>query len=88
MNVNEEFDNLVEKLKTERDEIKVKMHLASMEAKEEFSEAEVKWQQVKVKMAEIADDAVDTSEEYIAKAKSVGDELKDTYSRIIKRFSE
>ena len=33
MNVKEEFDNLVEKLKTERDEIKVKMHLASMEAK-------------------------------------------------------
>ena len=88
MNVKEEFDNLVEKLKTERDEIKVKMHLASMEAKEEFSEEEVKWQQVKVKMAEIADDAVDTSEEYIAKAKIVGDELKDTYSRIIKRFSE
>ena len=56
MNVKEEFDNLMEKLKTERDEIKVTMHLASMEAREEFSEAEEKWQQVKVKMAEIADE--------------------------------
>ena len=88
MNVQEEFDKLVEKLKTERDEINVKMHLASMDAKEEFAEAEKKWQQVKVKMAEIADEAIDTSEDYIAKAKIVGDELKETYSRIIKRFSE
>ena len=88
MNVQEEFDKLVEKLKTERDEINVKMHLASMDAKEEFAEAEKKWQQVKVKMAEIADEAVDTSEDYIAKAKIVGEELKDSYSRIIKRLSE
>ncbi len=88
MNVQEEFDKLVEKLKTERDEINVKMHLASMDAKEEFAEAEKKWEQVKVKMAEIADEAVDTSEDYIAKAKIVGEELKDSYSRIIKRLSE
>ena len=78
----------MEKLKTERDEINVKMHLASMDAKEEFAEAEKKWEQVKVKMAEIADEAVDTSEDYIAKAKIVGEELKDSYSRIIKRLSE
>ena len=37
MNVKEEFDNLMEKLKTERDEIKVKMYLAYMEAREEYS---------------------------------------------------
>jgi hypothetical protein len=88
MNVQDEFDKLVEKLKTERDEINVKMHLASMDAKEEFAEAEKKWEQVKVKMAEIADEAVDTSEDYIAKAKIVGEELKDSYSRIIKRLTE
>ncbi len=88
MNVQDEFDKLVEKLKTERDEINVKMHLASMDAKEEFAEAEKKWEQVKVKMAEIADEAVDTSEDYIAKAKIVGEELKDSYSRIIKRLSK
>ena len=88
MNVQEEFDKLVEKLKTERDEINLKIHLASMDAREEFDEAETKWEQVKVKMAEIADEAVDTSEEYIAKAKIVGEELKETYSRIVKRLTD
>lgn len=88
MNIKKEFDNLVERLKRERDEIKVKMHLASMELKEEIAQAEEKWQGVKVKMAEIGDGAVDTSEEYIAKAKIVGEELKETYSRIIRRLGE
>lgn len=88
MGMKEEFDKLVAKLKTERDEVALKMHLASMDAKEEFEEAEKKWGQVKTKASEIADDAVETSEEYIAKAKIVGEELKETYHRIAKRLSE
>jgi putative cell wall-binding protein len=82
-----EFDTLLEKLKSERDEISLKLHLASMEAKEEFEEAEKNWDQLKIKAAEIADDSKETSEEFIAKAKIVGDELKEAYSRISKRLS-
>jgi phosphoribosylpyrophosphate synthetase len=88
MGLREEFDRLMDKLKTERDQVNLKMHLASMDAKEEFAEVEKKWGQVKTKAAEIADDAVETSEEYIAKAKVIGEELKDTYHRIAKRLSD
>jgi acyl-CoA reductase-like NAD-dependent aldehyde dehydrogenase len=88
MSIREEFDRLVERLKTERDEINLKIHLASMDAREEFAEAEKKWGQMKVKAAEIADEAVETSEEYIAKARIVGEELKETYHRISRRLSE
>jgi hypothetical protein len=87
MTVKQEFENLVEKLKAERDEIGLKLHLASMEAKEEFEAAESQWDQIKHKAAEIADDTIETSEEYIAKAKIIGEELKDAYSRIAKRLS-
>jgi hypothetical protein len=83
-----EFDNLLEKLKSERDEISLKLHLASMEAKEEFEEAEKNWDKFKVKAAEIADDSKETSEEFIAKAKIVGEELKEAYSRISKRLAD
>jgi CRISPR/Cas system CMR-associated protein Cmr3 (group 5 of RAMP superfamily) len=88
MAIKEDFDNLIDKLKTERDEISLKLHLASMEAKEEFEGAEEQWHLVKIKAAEIADDSVETSEEFIAKAKIVGDELKETYQRIAKRITE
>jgi hypothetical protein len=87
MSIRNEFENLLEKLKSERDEIEVKLHLASMEAKEEFAAAEQQWRQIKAKAADIADDTVETSEEYIAKAKIIGEELKKTYSRIARRLS-
>lgn len=88
MEIQKEFDKLVEKVKLERDQVKLKMHLASMDAKQEYEEAEKKWGQVKVKASEIADDTIETSEEVIAKAKIVGEELKDTYNRISKRLSK
>lgn len=88
MNIKEEFHHLVDKLKVERDEIHVKLHLASMEVKEEFAAAEPQLHLIKTKAAEIADASVETSEEVIAKAKIIGEELKETYQRISKRLSE
>lgn len=88
MSVKEEFENLLEKLKVERDELNLQMHLASMEAKEEFQKAEKKWTHIKAEAADIADDTKETSEEFIAKTKIVGEELKETYHRITQRLSE
>lgn len=88
MEMKEEFRKLVEKLKMERDEIKLKIHLGSMDAKEEFEEAEKKWHHVKTKASYMTDDAVETTEEVITKSKIVGEELKETYNRISKRLSK
>ncbi len=88
MEIREEFDKLIEKLQVEREKINLKAHLATMDARQEFEEAEKKWLKVKEKASKIADSAVDTSEEYISKAKIVGEELKETYNRISKRLSE
>jgi len=83
-----DFDKLLERLKTERDNLKLKLHLGSMEAREEFDEAEKKWEQLKQKAADVADDAAETSEEYFDKAKVVGEELKEAYKRISERLSK
>lgn len=88
MEMKKEFNRLIEKLKTERDGVSLKMHLASMDAKQEYEEAEKKWVEVKAKAAEIADDAVESSEDFIAKVKVVGEELKETYRRISERLSK
>ena len=88
MGMKEEFNKLVEKLRMERDEVNLKIHLASMDAKKEFEQAEKQWGQLKIKASDIADDAVETSEEVISKSKIVGEELKETYKRISKRLSE
>lgn len=88
MSTKEDFEQLFEKLKVKRDELNLQLHLASMEAKEEFAEAEKKWADVKAKATEVADDTKETSKEYIAKAKIVGEELKEAYQRISERLSK
>jgi hypothetical protein len=88
MAIKQEFNNLLDKLKAERDEINLKLHLASMEVKQEFEEAEPTWNQLKDKGSEIVDESVEVSEEVLAKAKIVGEELKETYQRIAKRLTE
>lgn len=88
MEMRDELDKLLDKLKKERDELKLKMHLGSMEAKEEFEQAEKTWSQLKSKASAMTDEAVETSDEYIRKAKMVGEELKESYRRIAKRLSE
>ena len=88
MGIKEDLAALLEKLRTERDEINLKIHLASMDAREEFEEAEKKWRQLQTRVADIADEAMETSDEYIGKAKVVGDELKTAYRNITRRLSK
>ena len=83
-----EFNTLWEKLNSERDELKLKLHLASMDARDEFEEAEKNWDKLQIKASEIADESKETSDELIAKAKIVGEELKEAYVRISKRLTE
>jgi len=87
MSLKEDFENVLKRLQTERDEANLKLHLASMEARQEFEEAEQQWRNLKAKAADIRDESVETSEEFIANAKIVGEELKETYRRIAKRLA-
>ncbi|NOQ37011.1 MAG: hypothetical protein GQ569_14160 [Methylococcaceae bacterium] len=88
MDLQKELEILVNNLKTERDEIKLKLHLASMDIKDEFENVEKKWDEVSQKAVDIADDSKETSEEFIGKVKIVGEELKGTYERISSRLSD
>ncbi len=86
MDLKQEFSSLVETLKTERDELQLKLHLASMEAKEEFEKLDEKWDAVAEKAAELADDSVELSEEVLTKAKAAAEEVKEVYQRLASKL--
>ena len=88
MSMQSELEEITDKLKQQRDEINLKMHLAGMEAKEEWGNAETKWDELKSKIDEIADDAKDTGEEFVKGAKTVSEELTLAYDRIISRLKD
>ncbi|MBS3964242.1 MAG: hypothetical protein KGZ80_07060 [Methylomonas sp.] len=82
MELKQDLNALVDNLKSERDEILLKLHLASMEVKNEFESLEPKWDAVLRDCAELGDDAVEAKDEALTKAKRVGEEIKHAYQRI------
>lgn len=86
--IKDEVNGLLAKLKTERDEIHLKLHLATMDVQQEFEVAEEKWAALKDKGEELARESADMTEEWKAKVDIVAEELSDAYQRIAKRLTE
>lgn len=72
-----EFDDLVEDLKQKRDELRVKMHLASKDMQDEWQEIEEKWERFSSK-AELEATGEGLGDAF----KDLGHELKLGYQRI------
>lgn len=88
MELPREFDGLAEKLKQQRDEINLKLHLAGMDVKQEWEQNEHKWEQFKAQLAEIRDETNDITEELAAATIVIGEELGNAYRRIVERLKD
>lgn len=88
MSMEDEIKKFSEILKQQRDEIKVKLHLGGMEAKEEMDSAEKVWESFLEKVDEIADETKETTFELISAAQNIGDELKESYENLVKHLKE
>ena len=79
-----DLDDIIEELKQKRDELRVQMHLASKELKEEWDELEDKMQELSGKAKQFADDAgiQETGEGLGDALKKLGHEIKLGYERI------
>lgn len=82
----EELDNVMANLAQQRDELKLKMHLAKADAKDEWTDLESKWEQIQAKLSQMQGIAGQTAEEVGVAAGLIADELKRGYERIRKLF--
>ena len=73
-----------EQLATERDELRVQIHLAKSELNEEWEQAEKKWRAFRGKADVMMDEAADVSKDTFEAVKLLGDELRRGYQRIRK----
>ncbi len=87
MALREDLTRLLETLKQERDELRVKMHLAKLEVQEEWEKAEKQWESFKAKAEKVLEDSKEKAEELAESAKVVGEELKNAYVRIRQRLT-
>lgn len=73
-------------LKQQRDQLRVRVHLAGTEVRDEWKELEKKWQQFESRSALVFDEAKDAGEDVAEAAKLLGSELKDAFRRIGRRL--
>ena len=77
----DELNKLANTLKTERDEIKLQVHLGSMEVKELWEQAEIKWQAFKPQLNKVSDKAFDITENEFS---DMADDIQSIYKKIRK----
>ncbi len=73
----ESLKKLVARLETERDEIRVKAHLAKLELDDEWQSIESRWENLEHRVASIADSTKETGETFIAASQLLAEELSE-----------
>ncbi len=82
----EKFDELFDELRRTRDELRVQMHLAKADAKDEWEVLEKKWDHFKSRAERAGEAAEDAAEEIGEALELVGEELRKGYRRIRDSF--
>jgi len=78
----EKIEALFEDLKQQRDELRLQMHLAKEEAKEEWDELEDKWDDIRPKLEIVKDHTTEASREAWRALELAGESIKKGYQRI------
>ena len=79
------WDELIDRIKKERDELALKMHLGQKDLAAEWEQLEAKWKEIKaVKGPALAEVASQTTKEVGAAVELAAEELKKGYEKIRK----
>ncbi len=88
MDIQDEIDELIETLKRQRDELNLQIRLASMEAREEWAQAEQTWEKFRARTDELGAVGKDASRDVLTAAGLLGDELKTAYEKLRKTLEK
>lgn len=84
MSANEKLHDLIDNLKTQRDELRVRVHLARAEFREEWDEMERKWEHVEDRLGKVGHEAKESAGDVGAALTQVAEEIGAAYKRIRK----
>jgi len=73
---------LKEDLRQTRDELRVQMHLAKADARDDWDNLEKKWDEFQGKLDKVEDAAEDSAKDVGGALAALGDEIKAGYQRI------
>lgn len=82
----EEMKKLQDTLLQQRDELRVKLHLAKADARDEWEALEKKWAEAQVKFSQLQQSAEESRGGIEAAARLLGEEIQKGYERIRRLF--
>jgi SMC interacting uncharacterized protein involved in chromosome segregation len=82
----EKLQEVLQRLERERDELKVKVGLAKLEAREEWTELEGKMEGLRGRLKRLKDEAGDAADDVGDALELVGEEIREGFSRIRRLF--
>ncbi|HIE95889.1 MAG: hypothetical protein ABGZ23_07090 [Fuerstiella sp.] len=82
------LESLMSHLRQERDELKLKVHLAEMEAKEEYDRLSGKLDELTVQYNPVKNAVADSAENVIAALSLAAGEMKNGFQKIRKAITE
>ena len=80
------LDEMVAKMEQERDELRLKAHLARAEARDELAKLDGKLADLKARAARIDDEARDAMDDIGVAAKGLVEEIRSGFERVRKLF--
>lgn len=86
MTIKDDLNKLSETIRQHRDEVRVQLHLAKEDVKDEWDDLEVYWDRFRQKLDDVFHDAEDASKEARNNVHEMGDELKQSYERLKNRL--
>lgn len=88
MAIRQNIDSIIERLKTERDELNVRLHLARAELRDEYHDLEKRLGELESRGKRIREETGESAEQLEAATKLLAEEIKAGYERIRKAISE
>jgi chromosome segregation ATPase len=86
----ESFDikQLTQELRQTRDELRLKMHLASMEISEEWEEAQKRFEELEGNLSRVSDDAKEAGKDLLCNLEPLAKDIKKAFERIKNQIQE
>lgn len=78
------LNEVIAKMERERDELRLQLHLAKAEARDELARVDEKMAELKARAAVIDDEARDALDDIGGAARALADEVKAGYERVRK----
>ena len=80
------ISEMLDDLKQQRDELRLKYELAKLEANEEWIKLEKKLVKLEAKAHELGKATADASQDIAAAAKLLGEEIREGFKKVAKHF--